>query len=68
MARLVSTEGASLIERQTAALFGDLQRLHKQMQVTNCFLSESLPCKHSLICLMYMLAGHGSQEMHTCMA
>ena len=33
MARLVSTEGASLIERQTAALFGDLQKLHQQMQV-----------------------------------
>ena len=33
MARLVSTEGASLIERQTAALFGDLQQLHQQMQV-----------------------------------
>ena len=37
MARLVSTEGASLIERQTAALFGDLQKLHQQMQVGSGF-------------------------------
>jgi hypothetical protein len=34
-ARVVSAEGAGLVERQTTALFGDIKALTKQMQV--CF-------------------------------
>ena len=33
MARLVSAEGAQLVERQTCALFGNLKLLQRQMQV-----------------------------------
>lgn len=33
MARLVSAEGAQLVERQTCALFGNLKQLQRQMQV-----------------------------------
>lgn len=32
-ARVVSAEGAGLVERQTTALFGDIKALTKQMQV-----------------------------------
>ncbi len=32
-ARVVSTEGAALVERQTTALFGDIKELTRQMQV-----------------------------------
>lgn len=32
-ARIVSTEGAALVERQTSALFGDIKQLTAQMQV-----------------------------------
>jgi len=31
--RVVSAEGAALVERQTTALFGDIKALTKQMQV-----------------------------------
>jgi hypothetical protein len=33
-ARVVSAEGAGLVERQTTALFGDIKALTKQMQVS----------------------------------
>ena len=33
MTRVVSAEGAALVEAQTSALFGDLKRLQRQMQV-----------------------------------
>jgi hypothetical protein len=32
-ARVVSAEGAALVERQTTALFGDIKELTQQMQV-----------------------------------
>ena len=37
MTRVVSAEGAALVEAQTSALFGDLKQLQRQMQV---------PCAH----------------------
>jgi hypothetical protein len=40
-ARVVSAEGAGLVERQTTALFGDIKALTKQMQV-------SLVCLHGI--------------------
>ena len=39
MARLVSAEGAQLVERQTYALFGNLKQLQRQMQVC-CWLAQ----------------------------
>lgn len=33
MTRVVSAEGAALVEAQTSALFGDLKLLQRQMQV-----------------------------------
>ncbi len=33
MTRVVSAEGAALVEAQTSALFGDLKSLQRQMQV-----------------------------------
>ena len=39
MTQLVSAEGASLVEAQTGALFGDLKLLQRQMQasaILNC--------------------------------
>ena len=33
MTRVVSAEGAALVEAQTSALFGDLKQLQRQMQV-----------------------------------
>ena len=33
MAKIVSLEGAALVERQTTALFGDLKSLQQEMQV-----------------------------------
>jgi hypothetical protein len=37
--RVVSAEGAALVERQTTALFGDIKALTKQMQV-GCVCAE----------------------------
>jgi hypothetical protein len=36
MTRIVSAEGAALVEAQTSALFGDLKQLQRQMQVCLC--------------------------------
>jgi hypothetical protein len=42
-ARIVSVEGAALVERQTSALLGDLKTLTAQMQVRG---SSSSRCRH----------------------
>lgn len=34
MTRIVSAEGAALVEAQTSALFGDLKQLQRQMQAS----------------------------------
>ena len=37
-ARIVSTEGAALVERQTSAVLGDIKKLTQQIQVGAIFL------------------------------
>lgn len=48
-ARVVSAEGAALVERQTTALFGDIKALTKQMQVRKHWMG----CSCQLACLHY---------------
>jgi hypothetical protein len=55
-ARVVSAEGAALVERQTTALFGDIKALTKQMQVRR-HTTVSLPlivwmCDHCQTCVL----------------
>lgn len=50
MTRIVSAEGAALVEAQTSALFGDLKQLQRQMQVLTPVFCQSVHCSADRRC------------------